>query len=209
MGMDESAKRRPRLRIGIGAGVVVLVVALASGALFSAVAPTGTTTTVSSPEVEPTAPIDGGTQATAAPAVIFVHILGQVARPGLYEFTAGARGVDAVAAAGGFAKNADQSGLNLARMLTDGEQIIVPKKGERPPAATGTTPAPGAPGAIVNLNTADATALETLPGIGPALSGRIIAWRDTNGRFASVDDLGSVTGIGDKTLDALRELVTV
>ena len=204
--MDESAERRPRLRIGIGAGVVVLVVALASGVLFSAVAPKGETTAVSEPEVVPIAP-DSTAPATAAPALIFVHILGQVNSPGLYEFPVGARGVDAVAAAGGFAKNADQSGLNLARVLSDGEQIIVPKKGEAPPSTgIGTTPAPGA---LVNLNTADQTALETLPGIGPALARRIVAWRGTNGRFASVDDLGSVTGIGDKTLDSLRALVTV
>ena len=206
--MDESAERRPRLRIGIGAGVVVLVVALASGVLFSAVAPKGETTTVDAKEAAPTDPIDGGAApTTAAPAVILVHILGQVAKPGLYEFPAGARGVDAVAAAGGFAKNADQSGLNLARVLSDGEQIIVPKKGEAPPSTgIGTTPAPGA---LVNLNTADQTALETLPGIGPALARRIVAWRGANGRFASVDDLGSVAGIGEKTLGALRDLVTV
>jgi len=206
MGMDQSAERRPRLRIGIGAGVVVLVVALASGVLFSALAPKGESTTVSAPVGATDATVDGALE-TPAPAVIFVHILGQVSKPGLYEFPAGARGVDAVAAAGGFARNADQSGLNLARVLSDGEQIIVPKKGEAPPVTgNGTTPVPGA---LVNLNTSDETALETLPGIGPALAGRIIAWRDTNGRFASVDDLGSVTGIGDKTLDALRELVTV
>jgi len=207
MGMDDSAERRPRLRIGIGAGVVVLVVALASGVLFSALAPKGETTTVGQADA-PTAPVDEqAAPASAAPAVIFVHILGQVANPGLYELQTGARGVDAVAAAGGFTRHADQSGLNLARVLSDGEQIIVPKKGEAPPAGgNGITPVPGA---LVNLNTADASALETLPGIGPALAGRITAWRDTNGRFASVDDLGSVTGIGDKTLDALRELVTV
>jgi competence protein ComEA len=206
MGMDESAEHRPRLRIGIGAGVVVLVVALASGVLFSAVAPKGESTSLSPPKIASTSPSDGA-PASPAPAVIFVHILGQVAKPGLYEFPDGARGVDAVAAAGGFARNADQSGLNLARVLSDGEQIIVPKKGEAPPAAgPGTTPVPGA---LVNLNSADEAALETLPGIGPALAGRILAWRDTNGRFASIDDLGSVTGIGDKTLDSLRELVTV
>lgn len=222
VGLADHHDRRPRLRIGIGAGVVVVVVALASGVLFSALSPHGSTTTVTGPATvigteaagdgsTAAAPV-GGEQGTApvvpgaTASAIFVHILGEVSRPGLYEFAVGARGVDAVAAAGGFSKHADQSSLNLARVLTDGEQIVVPKRGKAPTAGAPTVPVAGA---LVNLNTADATALETLPGIGTALSGRIIAWRDTNGRFASIDDLGSVTGIGDKTLDALRDLVTV
>jgi competence protein ComEA len=112
--------------------------------------------------------------------------------------------VDAVAAAGGFTDVADQSGINLARFVTDGEQLRVPAIGEVPPAPAGTTA-----GGLVNLNTADAAALETLPRVGPALATRIIEWRDANGGFGSIDDLKNVTGIGDKTFDGLKDLVTV
>ncbi len=136
---------------------------------------------------------------------IYVHILGQVARPGLYALPDGARAVDAVAAAGGFTPQADAAGINLARFVSDGEQIVVPAIGEAGAAA-----APGIAGdGRVNLNTADAAALDTLPGVGPATAAKILAWREQNGRFESVDDLLDVGGIGEAKLDAMRDLVTV
>lgn len=149
-------------------------------------------------------------EATASPAVaasgatIFVHILGAVARPGLYELRDGDRAVDAVAAAGGFLDTADQAQLNLARLLVDGEQIVVPVVGETPAAPPGTTA-----GGLVNLNTADAATLDTLPRVGPAMAARIIDWRESNGPFTTIDDLLNVSGIGTKTLDGLKDLVTV
>lgn len=155
----------------------------------------------------------GGTQAVPAPtataaasagSAIYVHILGAVVRPGLYELRNGDRAVDAVAAAGGFLETADQAQLNLARFVVDGEQIVVPALGETPVAAPGTTAS-----GLVNLNTADAATLETLPRVGPAMAARIIDWREANGPFTAVDDLTSVAGIGDKTLEGLRDLVTV
>lgn len=149
-------------------------------------------------------------EATASPAMaasdatIFVHILGAVARPGLYELHDGDRAVDAVAAAGGFLETADQAQLNLARLLVDGEQIVVPVVGEAPAAPAGTTA-----GGLVNLNTADAATLDTLPRVGPAMAARIIDWRESNGPFATIDDLLTVSGIGTKTFDGLKDLVTV
>ena len=132
---------------------------------------------------------------------IYVHVLGAVLSPGLYELNEGDRAVDAVAAAGGFAEGADETQLNLARLLVDGEQIFVPLMGEAVPAAVSD--------GRVNLNTADQAQLETLPRVGPALAQRILAWREENGRFSAVEDLLSVTGIGDKTYDGLKDLVTV
>ena len=126
-------------------------------------------------------------------------------RPGLYALDDGARGVDIVAAAGGFTDKADPAGINLARFLTDGEQIVVPAKGEVIPSGG----AGGSGGGKVNLNTADAAALDTLPRIGPAMAQRILDWRQKNGRFTSVDDLLDVPGIGQSTLDGMRDLVTV
>jgi len=189
----------------VGAGAVVVIAALVVGVLFSAIAPRGSTTTVDSSLGDPLVESSGSAIPEVEEAVLFVHILGEVEKPGLYEFQQGDRAVDAVAAAGGFTKKADQAGINLARELSDGEQIIVLKRGEKPAQPSGA----GEAGAPINLNTADAAALETLPGIGPALSARILAWRDSNGSFASVEELGNVAGIGEKTLGALRDLVTV
>jgi competence protein ComEA len=134
--------------------------------------------------------------------------------PGLFQLHDGARVVDAVAAAGGFTDDAQQGGVNLARVVSDGEQLVVPRVGEAPPASAvggGAAAAPGsvAPGAKVNINTATATELETLPRIGPAMAQRIVDWRTANGRFSTVDDLLSVTGIGEKTFDGLKDQVTV
>lgn len=205
---DPGEVRRARVRIGVGAAVVVLFVGLACAVLFSAFAPKG--------QSEVVAPGSGATGeaelASAAPsgAAIFVHILGAVAVPGLYELHEGDRAVDAVAAAGGFAEGADQSQLNLARFVTDGEQIVVPVVGAAPPPAPGAVTGGGAVVAgKVNINTADAAALETLPRVGPAMAARIIEWRETNGRFTAVEDLMSVTGVGEKTFDSLKDLVTV
>ena len=205
---------RSRVRIGIGAAAVLLFVALGCAVLFSALAPRGASSTVGAgPGVAGDGVVDDETAASATPggAVIFVHILGAVNRPGLYELSDGARAVDAVAAAGGFGENADQSQLNLARFVADGEQIVVPVVGEAPPAQSGAPPpgAPGEGGAKVNINTADAAELETLPRVGPAMSARIIAWRETNGRFTAIEDLMSVTGIGEKTFDGFKDLVTL
>ncbi len=140
---------------------------------------------------------------TVDEADVYVHVSGAVRRSGLYRLRDGARVVDAVAVAGGFAEDADEAGINLARPLSDGEQLVVPKEGEQPPDAA----AQG--DGRINLNTADAADLETLPRIGPALAERIIAWREANGRFTSVEDLLAVPGIGDKMLESLRDLVAV
>ncbi|MBK6886227.1 MAG: helix-hairpin-helix domain-containing protein [Tetrasphaera sp.] len=150
----------------------------------------------------------------AATGVVVVHVVGQVRHPGVIELPAGSRVVDAVAKAGGATKGADLSAVNLARVLVDGEQILIPKPGEAVGAsapgagAGGAASGPAAP-APINLNSADLTALDGLPGVGPVLAGRILAWRAEHGRFSSVDELGEVSGIGEKVLANLRPLVTV
>lgn len=193
-----SGAASPRARLGLGAAIVVVLLALtitvAIGILRGASSPVESVT------------IDAGAdQDAGAAASVFVHVSGAVATPGLYVLHEGARVVDAVAAAGGFAAGADETAVNLARPVSDGEQLHVPATGEVPDAA-GTTPAGDG---RVNLNTADAASLDTLPRIGPAMAARIIEWRDANGRFTSVEDLLSVPGIGDKMLETLRALVTV
>jgi competence protein ComEA len=175
----------------------------------AAVSPTG----VASPT--------GGVSSTGAvpigPAVV-VHVVGAVRRPGLVELPAGSRVADAVDAAGGVTRAARTASVNLARLLVDGEQVVVLRRGEDGAAGplpgpvasggTGAAPAGGATGPV-NLNTASLEQLDSLPGIGPVLAQRILDWRTAHGRFTAVDELGEVSGIGEATLADLRELVTV
>jgi competence protein ComEA len=188
--------RRARVRRVAGVALTLALAGLGIAVFVTAVTPHGTTTVLT--------PDDAGTAEPVA-TVIYVHVLGQVATPGLYELPDGARAVDAVAAAGGFTEQADAAGVNLARFVSDGEQIVVPAIGE---AGSGAVPGMTGDGRV-NLNTADAAALDTLPGVGPATAAKILAWRDEHGRFESVDDLLDVGGIGEAKLDAIRDLVTV
>lgn len=152
-----------------------------------------------------TVQVDASDEGVVTGGELYVHVLGEVARPGLYVLEPDARVVDAIAAAGGTLDDADLQAVNLARPLSDGEQLIVPAVGAAPEGGEGTPVGDG----LVDLNNADQAALETLPRIGPALAQRIIDWRETNGRFASVDDLLAVPGIGEKLLAGLRDLVRV
>lgn len=175
--------------------LLALTVTVAIGILRGASAP-----------VEAVTIDEGASTDAAGSASVFVHVSGSVLAPGLYVLDEGARVVDAVAAAGGFAPGADEAAVNLARPLSDGEQLLVPAIGAA--ADGGAAQAPPGDGRV-NLNLADATELDTLPRIGPAMAERIIQWRDANGRFTSVEDLLAVPGIGEKMLETLRDLVTV
>ncbi|OBJ66497.1 ComEA family DNA-binding protein [Mycobacterium colombiense] len=158
---------------------------------------------------------------------VVVSVVGLVHTPGLVTLAPGARIADALQAAGGAVNGADTIGLNMARPLGDGEQIVVglaPAPGQ-PTAlgssvATGTTPtskaptpAPGSvkpkPGQAVDLNTATVAELDALPGVGPVTAAAIVAWRQSNGKFTSVDQLADVEGIGPARLEKLRALVRV
>lgn len=148
------------------------------------------------------------------PAVIRVHVTGAVAEPDIvYELDDGALVIDAVAAAGGFTAAADRSRLNLAQALDDGARLWVPAQGEAdepavvnpdPPEPVDGSGAPAGGRACVDVNEADATALEGLPGIGPVKAADIVDHRDRLGPFAVLDGLTAVTGIGPKTVDRLR-----
>ncbi|MCP2264211.1 helix-hairpin-helix domain-containing protein [Promicromonospora thailandica] len=146
-------------------------------------------------------------------ADLLVHVVGAVRKPGLVTVPAGARVADALRAAGGPTDAADLTVVNLARTVTDGEQLYVPEPGEAPPGP-GTPPAAGpgpgsGTGGAVDINTADAAALEALPGVGPSIAQAIVEWRETNGPFASVDELEDVPGIGPATLDEIRDSARV
>jgi competence protein ComEA len=130
----------------------------------------------------------------------------------------GARVADALRAAGGATGKADLTAVNLARTVVDGEQLYVPEPGEPVPGPLGEAPGAGgqggaagetAAGGAVDINTADAVALEELPGVGPSIAQAIVEWREANGPFASVDELEDVPGIGPATLDEIRESARV
>lgn len=199
--------RRARVRVGVGAALILVLVGLGCAVFITAITPHGASSVVA-PSALPSASGRPGSSATSGSnaAVIYVHILGEVNDPGLYALHDGDRAVDVVAAAGGLTPQADLAALNLARFLSDGEQIIVPAVGQSVPAsgAAGGTTVPGK----VNINTADEPTLETLPRVGPAMAARILAWRAANGRFTAVEDLMSVSGIGEKTFEGLKDLVT-
>jgi competence protein ComEA len=150
---------------------------------------------------------------TTGPAELVVHVAGSVAAPGVHDLPAGARVADAIQAAGGLAADADSARINLAAPIVDGARVYVPAVGEDPPpVALGEVagPAGGAsPSSPVDLNTADAAALEELPGIGPATAAAILEHRTKVGAFRSVDQLLDVPGIGEAKLEALRDLVRV
>uniref|UniRef100_UPI000ADBF17F ComEA family DNA-binding protein n=1 Tax=Demequina gelatinilytica TaxID=1638980 RepID=UPI000ADBF17F len=147
-----------------------------------------------------------GVAATAqAPPLAVVHVSGAVAEPGLVSVPAGGRVVDAVAAAGGLAARADESSVNLARPVVDGEHIIVATLGEEGEGGE-TGAGGGAAGSLVSLSSGDAAALESLPGIGPVLAARIVADREANGPFLTLDDLTRVSGVGPALVAGIAEL---
>jgi competence protein ComEA len=240
-----------RVRVPTAAVVAVLALVLAAACLFlvrvlwaeraagaagvasPAASPTGITLTSA-----PVAPTPSGGTSDPAPTgssggtdgpgdalteQVVVHVVGQVARPGLVRLRPGARVADAITEAGGPTKQADLAALNLARLVTDGEQVHVPRPGETPPVPQGPSPpghasegtggtaggGGGAGGGPVNLNSADQATLETLPGVGPVLAQRILEWRTEHGRFTSVEELREVSGIGDKVFAKLAPKVTV
>ncbi|MBN2404498.1 MAG: helix-hairpin-helix domain-containing protein [Coriobacteriia bacterium] len=159
------------------------------------------------------APHSVATTAAASVGVV-VHVAGAVRTPGVYELATGARVDDAIRAAGGTLGSSSTDALNLARILQDGEQVYVPTQDE---VEEGKTAAPGLTGSdasvsgsgLVNLNTATEAELDALPGVGPSTAQKIVADRDANGPFGTVDDLQRVSGIGVKKLESLRDLVTV
>ena len=152
-----------------------------------------------------------------APREIRVHVSGAVIAPGVYTMAEGHRVMDVVAAAGGVRPNADLSSVNLALRVADEAHYHIPLRGETPSATDAPAPSSGgadgqsgnAAGTVIDLNNATALELETLPGIGPVMAGRIISHREANGPFASVEDVENVPGIGPKTLESIRPLVIV
>jgi competence protein ComEA len=219
-----------RGRTELGSGPALLVVGLVALALAGTVVVVIRMHGDSEPVPARTATVTAGTPSTvplprpsasgsvtapgatpgAAGASVTVDVSGKVRHPGVATLPAGSRVIDALRKAGGARARVDLGSLNLARVLVDGEQILV---GRGQPgggvAAGASSAAPDPDGPLVNLNTATETELETLPGVGPVTAQKILEWRTANGAFSSVDELLEVDGIGDKTLAELAPHVTL
>jgi competence protein ComEA len=200
----EHATQRVRWRVGITTGIAlgaaVLLIVVGSFLFRGATPPVETVSATESSTGDRVT--DGEERVAAVSPQVVVHIVGAVVRPGVIRVPDSSRVEDVLALAGGPTKDAELSGVNLARTIFDGEQIVVPAIGEEILAGE------GARGGRVSLSRADSAALQTLPRVGPATAERIIAWRDANGPYRSVEDLLAVSGIGPATLEGLREYVT-
>ncbi|MBB2901742.1 competence protein ComEA [Kineococcus radiotolerans] len=206
--------RAARVRVGprAAAGALLVAVLVAAGLGFAAwrtwppaPAAAGEALPGRAEPPAPTAPAASSAPSGEPPVV--VHVTGRVTAPGLVTLPAGSRVGDALTAAGGALPGADLDAVNLARVLVDGEQVLVPVPGQHP-VAVPAAPGAGSRGGPLDLNAATPEELDGLPGVGEVLAGRIVAWREENGPFRDVEDLGDVPGIGPKVLDGLRDLVT-
>ncbi len=211
-----------RGRIGLGSGQLTVVAVLAVVGLaltcwwlvrsggHEVAAPTSLTSpraALATPEGDPSA-VAGVSAPPGASTKVVVDVAGKVRHPGIAVLRQGARVIDALRAAGGARPGVDLGGLNLARVLSDGEQVVVGRPTAAGPIAS--DPASGSPvTGLVNINTADETALESLPEVGPVTAQAIITWRGQHGGFSSVDQLLDVDGIGDATLAKLTPYVTI
>lgn len=183
----ESVNRRLIIAIGLGvAAVVAILVSLNSSKSLEA-APTKSETSV----------------AVQLPDC-YVHIVGEVLKPGIYNLPSSSRVFDAVFAAGGFTGKADEGSINLARSVSDGEQIVVLGKGVATASLVEVNP-----GRPISLNRGSVTQLENLPGVGPTLAARIIDWRLANGGFKKIEDLKKVSGIGNKLFLQIKAKATL
>ncbi len=197
--LDESAPPRWRWEVSPRVIVTLGVVAAIIGALV-VWAPRPAGAAMSVPRV---AGQESQTLSAASAVLVSVHVAGAVRQPGVYELTADSRVTDAIEAAGGPVDGAQLDSINLARRVTDGEQVRVPSQDE--PGANAGLSADGR----ININTAAAAQLEDLPGVGPVLADRIVAYREQHGQFASVAALESVTGLGPAIVAGLADAAAV
>jgi competence protein ComEA len=152
------------------------------------------------PKVTLSKPSSSNNQDVKSPS-IYIHVAGAVRKPGIYQLDSGSRVFDAVLLAGGFTNKANQTSVNMARILNDGEQLLVSSGSSNAQVQLESS--------LISLNQASSSQLEDLPGVGPALAGRMVDWRTANGGFKSKEDLLNVAGIGDKLFAAVKDLVTL
>ncbi|MDO4183103.1 MAG: ComEA family DNA-binding protein [Coriobacteriia bacterium] len=217
---EPSSDAKMRRTVLVGIAIVACVVILGSVISCSGIANPASFQVSTAEGSAQNAESDG--EASASQASICVHVLGCVARPGVYQLPEDARIIDAVNAAGGFTEDASQEALNLASHMEDGAQVKVPSVAEVTAAsegdggAEGTSAAAGGQGYVaspsdgkININTATATELQKLSGVGESTAQKIIAYRQQNGPFSAIEDIMNVSGIGEKKFAAIKDAITV
>lgn len=168
------------------------------------------TAAASSPGVRAPSPLRRSRRRQAAGSLAVVYVAGDVAKPGLYRLGSGARAADAVTAAGGMRPSADAGGVNLAQVVRDGDEVFVPAIGAAPRTRSRTHTgshrrrSPEAPALALDVNSAAADQLAAVPGIGSALAARIVAMREADGAFATLDELLDVSGMSQSRLERAR-----
>jgi competence protein ComEA len=194
-----------RHRFAVVVAIVVVVAAIVTAVVLSARQPA----VESAPALPPAVSAGPGLVSSVAPSSLVVSVVGKVLRPGLVTLPADARVADAIQAAGGVVPGTDDSALNLARRLADGEQIDVgrPAPTQQPDAA-GPASADPSGATTVDINTATEEQLETLPGIGPTMAQRILTYRGQHGHFDAVSQLRDIQGIGPARFARIQQLVT-
>lgn len=203
-GLDDAEEMpfpKKQLRWRVKAGVVIIatlgVAALGIGISFV----TNATHTQELPtELQSSAQAASTAEQTVTNTLLTFQLSGGVREPGIYSLPAGSRVIDAIMAAGGLLDGVDDCGVNLAREIRDGEQIVLGNSCGSGSDGTST---------LLSLNSATGDELDELPGIGPTLAERIVSWRESNGGFSTVEQLNEVPGIGDKLFSGLAELVTL
>lgn len=209
---------RSRKTVLVGLAAVLIMVAAVTVGRFLVGAATATDFQVRANQADANAEAQ---KAEDPSELVFVHVSGAVTCPGVVGLAEGARVSDAVDAAGGFAQGAAPDAVNLARVVADGEQVIIPSEedlaqpaesanqaSQNAAAVSASAPA-GQQGSLVNINTASAAELVSLPGIGQATADKIVSDRASNGPFKSLEDLKRVSGIGDKKFESLMGLICI
>ncbi len=194
--VPENPVSRRKLLIAAGAGVAA--VALIGSLWSNATSGAGETVVEAAPESTSTVDSSVG----SAAGTLFVQVVGAVVSPGVYELPPDSRVMDAVALAGGLTAKADPASINLARIVQDGEQLVIGTTGGSPSSRN-------AQPSAININNATIDDFDELPRIGPTLAERIVAYRDANGPFSAIDELLDVPGIGDLTLAGMRDKITL
>ena len=211
---------KPKLPLIIAIGLaLVLVLIIAAGTLWTHLSTPGLEILYSDEQADQTntylSDMDMSQSETSAQSSLYVHVTGCVVNPGLYELPSGSRVSDAISAAGGFNEEANDSSINLARELTDGEQVVVGSLTDTQagvPTTSGDSPSGSSTGVVsekVNINIASADELMTLDGVGEATAEKIIAYREEQGPFASIEEIKEVSGIGDKKYESMKDSITV